>query len=86
MKYTPCEGCEHKPLGHPGDHRYQHQPWWIRLWRRRYLLRVPHRTLVCWWATSWDLTLAQAWSIERGFADHYADYGYMCDELTKEGR
>lgn len=29
--------------------RYQFQPWWVKLWRQRFLLLVPKRAFRIWW-------------------------------------
>jgi hypothetical protein len=66
-----------------GD-RYQFQPWYIKLWRRRWLLPVPFYALRVWWCnrkdTDFPLTFGQAVSIEIGMAHVKMKWYFTAEE------
>jgi hypothetical protein len=64
--------------------RYQHQPWYIKLWRMRWLLMVPVWTLRRvghQYSDGYALTPRFSWSLARGTAHYKMDYWYTMDEV-----
>ncbi len=59
--------------------RYQHQPWYIRLWRRRWYLMIP------WYAWGFrKITDFPAWSIAKAVAQGKMGWYYTMDEVFGE--
>jgi hypothetical protein len=68
-------------------HRYQHQPWYIKLWRNRWTLMVPVwflRRIGLKWDDGSVLPPAHVWSLARGTAHHKMDWWYTMDEVGKQ--
>ena len=64
------------------NNRYQNQIWYVRLWRRRWLLTVPFVAVRLYVTTNWDnLTFAHAWSIAIGLAHVNMCWVYSMQEL-----
>jgi hypothetical protein len=65
--------------------RFQHQPWYIKLWRYRYYILIPLYTIQIYFKTKtkWNLTLKQAWSIEKGMAQVKMNWLYSWEEVKK---
>jgi hypothetical protein len=68
--------------------RYQNQPLYIRIWRRRHKLLVPYEALCIWW---WNrenkeepLSWRNCWSIANGAADMKMEYWYTSEEVFGE--
>lgn len=62
------------------DDRYQHQPWYIKLWRRRYYLLVPYKVLRSKIRNThepWKVL----WSIHIGLAQCAMKWTYTMDEV-----
>lgn len=71
------------------EDRYQFQPWYIKLWRRRYLILVPYFALKSWWKhldSHEPLRLKHAWSIERGWAEIKMQWWITAEEMKHEER
>jgi len=53
-----------------GKDRFQFQPWYVKLWRRRWLLLVPFEAVMIWAANlkDSDLDFKACWSIAHGMA------------------
>lgn len=65
------------------DDRYQYQPWYIKLWRRRHYIPIPWVAFKIWWKNSdtpWEL----AWSIAVGSAQILMKWHYTMDEIFKD--
>lgn len=84
-----------KRIGLTGDKedRYQYQPWYIKLWRRRYQLLVPFYFLNhAYLAIGSDAEFYEGftfwgkykliWSIEMGMADVRMNWMYTPDETA----
>jgi hypothetical protein len=57
---------------------YLNQPWYVRLWRNRHVVRIPVDAAHWYWTeqtrrlrheTDWRLSLGQCWSMARGYFD-----------------
>ena len=67
-------------------HRYQHQPWYIKLWRNRWTLMVP-----VWFLRNLGKKCSDGsvmdpefmWSIYRGTAHHKMDWWYTMEEVEQ---
>lgn len=59
--------------------RYQNQPWYIKLWRRRWYLLRPYWAIK-WWLADKDLWLRDAWSIACGWSHHEMEWWYTWEE------
>lgn len=65
------------------SNRYQNQPWYIRLWRRRWYLMIPY------WACRWyfkhpdfiDYSFKNAWGLATGDAQVRMQWWYDWDEV-----
>lgn len=86
---TLCLACARYPRAlrpHPGrDNRYQHQPWYVRLWRRRHELTVPLVAWGQWRRLGSDGTrnsFGFAWSIARGLAHARMKWWYYAEECA----
>lgn len=71
--------------------RYQYQRWPVKLWRNRYLLRVPWHAFRTWlhqFKSERPLPWKHCWSTERGMADVYRgalhDWSELKDNATKK--
>jgi len=58
--------------------RYQYQPWYIKLWRRRYYLSFPVRFWKIWSYKEHPVSFAQAWSITIGLICCDMKWVYDC--------
>jgi hypothetical protein len=69
--------------------RFQFQPWYIKLWRRRWLLVIPFEALSLWLANfgdkEADISWKVAWSIAHGMAHMPGrmNWVYDWDEVKK---
>ena len=73
--------------------RYQNQPWYVRLWRRRYTLPVPYRAVRSWLKLrgtpmfddpEWrDWTLRDLWRLEIGSAHGQMKWYFSWDEVKQ---
>jgi hypothetical protein len=71
----------------PVDDRFQNQPWYVRLWRRRILLRVPHRAVETWRyarAMGKPMRFKNCWGFELGSAHHRMKWYYTADEVFRD--
>lgn len=66
--------CYHSQM----DNRYQFQPLWVRLWRRRWMCMIP---VWVWHSRKGGYTWGQAYSIARGMVDVKMRHIYMMNEL-----
>jgi hypothetical protein len=67
-------------------HRYQNQPWHIKLWRNRWTLMVPVwflRSIGKKYSDGSVLHPKFVWSICRGTAHHKMDWWYTMDEVEE---
>ena len=76
------------------DDRYQYQPWYVKLWRKRHILPVPFRALR-WWMKALQKPLYDengyrrdtfyiCYSIERGMADYNMKHYYTLEEVQQD--
>jgi len=64
------------------DDRYQNQPWYIRLWRRRFYLTIPYYAVKIWLTTSWDeMPFKHCWGLAVGDAQLMMEWYYTDDEV-----
>jgi len=65
------------------DQRYQHQPWYIKLWRRRWSFVVPYETIKFWLYTKDSLVIC--YMIARGMCHigKRMNYVYTTDEVNE---
>lgn len=61
--------------------RYQHQPWYVRLWRRRHLLSVPIRALRSW--ARMRGSFRNCWALEVGMAHVRMNWLYDWAEIAE---
>ena len=68
--------------------RYQLQPWYVRLWRRRYYLPVPFKTFRVWFKNrgrveddGFTYPFGLCWSLEIGLAQSKMEYYWTWDEV-----
>jgi hypothetical protein len=69
--------------------RYQFQPWYIKLWRRRHTIPVPYYALRSWWRhlDKHDPTPFRfAWDIEMGWAHIKMGWWITSEEMDYEER
>jgi len=64
------------------DDRYQYQPWYIKLWRRRWYLLVPFEAMVLYIKS--DESFENCWSISIGMADVRMNWLYHFNEIDRE--
>ena len=71
--------------------RFQSQPWYIKLWRYRWYLTIPHVTIRCWWVEwrrplddedDWKMTFAQSWGLAKGLAQIPMGWWFTMDEVA----
>jgi len=83
-----------KKMNKEDNDRYQNQPWYIKLWRRRYYLLIPYFTIVCYLYNIFmvskneeRLSLNKCWKINIGLAQMkmkwYYDWNEMKEKLDK---
>ena len=63
------------------DDRYQHQPWWVKLWRRRYYLMIPFMALRLRWFGEMD---GHNWDVAIGLAQVDMKWYYESHEIWDE--
>lgn len=71
----------------PRDDRFQHQPWYVRLWRRRHYWRVPYDAWTFYWAdrrTGDPWGWGCAWSVAIGMAQGRMNWVYDWDEVKRD--
>jgi len=61
------------------EQRYQFQPWYIKLWRRRYYLTIPFLTLSVWLKSRKQFLLI--WSLSIGMVQGKMRWYYTMDEV-----
>lgn len=59
--------------------RYQNQPWYIKRWRDRHLLKIPYLALRIWLYS--DESFRHSWWIACGLCDGDRDYWYTTKEV-----
>lgn len=68
--------------------RFQNQPWYIRLWRRRYYFNVPFDAISNWWRTrkvpALNFGFGNCWSIAVGTSHFKMKWYYTSDELKEK--
>lgn len=67
--------------------RYQFQPWYVKLWRRRHYLSVPFNTLRIYLKNinrDSDYSLSDIWGIEIGLADMRMEWWHTSEEVLDE--
>jgi hypothetical protein len=74
------------------DDRFQNQPWFIKLWRYRYYLRIPFHAIESWiryqlYETPEDkkkypLSFRNIWSIQIGLAQGPMRWYYTWEEIV----
>jgi len=70
------------------NNRFQHQPWYIRLWRRRHLIPVPFLALRGWircWGLP-DNEFRIMWRIAMGDACFKMQWFYTQEEVMNQLR
>lgn len=69
------------------QNRYQYQPWYVRLWRKRHLIPIPYRAIKTWWralGSHSQVSFKNAWSIEHGFAHVEMEWYYTSEEMWEK--
>ena len=73
--------------------RYQYQPWYVKLWRWRFMIPTYHRALFDWWPNrgkpmfndpecrNW--TYRDFLSLEKGMANSKMKWYYTMDEVKE---
>lgn len=64
--------------------RYQNQPWYIRLWRRRWYLVIPYSAITSWWSqlcTHDPITFKHCWGIAIGLTHMQMKWYYTSEEV-----
>lgn len=66
--------------------RYQFQPWYVRIWRRRHYIPIPFRALRFWCASLEGgghsyLSFRSCWSIAKGLAQGRMNWVYDWSEV-----
>lgn len=64
------------------ENRYQFQPWYIKLWRRRHYLYIPIDTIKTWFRS--DISLKHCFSIAIGWAQVKMDWTYTLEEMDMD--
>jgi len=67
--------------------RYQFQPWYIKLWRRRHYLRIPYsafRMVILTRCGERPFSFRTAWSVAIGLADVKMNWVYDWNEIKKK--
>jgi len=69
------------------SNRYQDQPWYIRVWRRRHYLLIPVRTITIYWNTRQEeehrMSLNNCYSLAIGLAQVDMKWYYDWEEVKK---
>lgn len=74
------------------SNRFQHQPWYIKLWRFRWYLLIPFNAIKFYWhehtrplrpefKADWRMTFAQCWGLATGCAQIPMNWIYDWEEL-----
>jgi hypothetical protein len=72
------------------SNRYQHQSWYVKLWRRRWYLTIPFVAIKIWWYEhhremrdehDWSLTFKQSWGLATGLAQVPMNWVYDWDDM-----
>ena len=68
------------------DNRFQNQPWYIRMWRRRHYLSVPHNAFLLWLNTKDDEdnyfnSFKDCWGLATSFSHSKMGWWYTFDEV-----
>ena len=63
------------------DDRYQNQPWWVKLWRRRHYLGIPYTAMKWWWYD--PESRGYCWDIAIGIAQIPMDWYYTSEEVRE---
>jgi len=66
------------------DKRYQHCPWYEKLWRRRHQLKVPYRAMKGWMANRGELSFSTSWSIAVGISHGRMNWIHTVEEIYGE--
>jgi hypothetical protein len=69
------------------DKRYQNQPWYIKLWRRRFYLLIPYRTATIYWYNRKEedkISFKNCYSIAIGLAQVNMNWVYDWEEIKDE--
>ena len=61
--------------------RYQDQPWYIRLWRRRYYIPIPWKAFKMWVGSKERFGLC--WSLAVGMAQADMSWYYTWEEVKE---
>jgi len=61
--------------------RYQNQPWYIKLWRRRHYLSVPYDAYQSWRAWKGDETFRTCWGVSIGMAQARMKWFFTIEEI-----
>lgn len=64
------------------ENRYQFQPWYIKLWRRRYYLFIPISTICLWFRN--DIPLKHCFSIVTGMVQIRMNWTYTLEEMDMD--
>jgi hypothetical protein len=79
--------------GLTGDDRYQHQSWFVRLWRRRHYLPIPFVAFRIWRSEQtrelrddgdWRMSFKDSWSLSKGIAQSKMKWFYYSSELRHD--
>ncbi len=72
--------------------RYQNQPWYVKLWRRRWYLTIPHTAVRLWRSErkrdlrddlDWRMTFSQCWGLAKGLAQGPMLWWHTWDEVKE---
>lgn len=85
LSFDPESNClVHVPSDDALANRYQHQPWYVQLWRRRWYLLIPIWTIDKWMLTWQDgerVSLADAYSWAKGWTHYKMRWWYSMEEV-----
>lgn len=74
----------HGALATRKSHRFQDQPWYVKLWRYRWYLRVPYDTLRIYFNHKMAADeLGHAYSVAMGEAHYRMNWLYSMEEAMK---
>lgn len=65
---------------------YQHQPWHIKLWRRRHYITIPFVAVKIWMIDeggAHNFSFSASWSIAIGLAQIKMKWTYSYDEIMQ---
>ncbi len=62
------------------DNRYQFQPWYVKLWRRRHYISVPFMALGFW---DTEMSWRTSWSLAKGLAQGKMNWVYTMKEVME---